>query len=196
MRSSTTATAPSLPSPEAAAASTRARGQDWTEKFSPIAAPLRELNVGSALLDGEIVALDQHGRSSFQRLQNALKDARISLTYYVFDILELDGRDLRGEPLKRRKEILRRLLQGAPDAIRYSEDVAGHGDEVLAHACRMGLEGIVSKQADKPYVSRRTFSWLKTKCLGNEEFVIGGYRVSGQERALLRLAAAGRVRRR
>lgn len=156
-------------------------GQDWTEKFSPIAAPLRELNVGSALLDGEIVALDQHGRSSFQRLQNALKDARISLTYYVFDILELDGRDLRGEPLKRRKEILRRLLQGAPDAIRYSEDVAGHGDEVLAHACRMGLEGIVSKQADKPYVSRRTFSWLKTKCLGNEEFVIGGYRVSDKK---------------
>lgn len=156
-------------------------GQDWTEKFAAIAAPLRELDVGSALLDGEIVALDQHGRSSFQRLQNALKEARIPLTYYVFDILELDGRDLRGEPLKRRKEILRRLLQGAPDVIRYSEDVTGHGDEVLAHACRMGLEGIVSKQADKPYVSRRTFSWLKTKCLGNEEFVIGGYRVSDKK---------------
>ena len=156
-------------------------GQDWTEKFAAIAAPLREIKVGRALLDGEIVALDDKGRSSFQGLQNALKEGRIPLTYYVFDILELDGRDLRGEPLARRKEILRKLLQGAPDAIRYSEDVAGNGDKVLAQACRLGLEGIVSKQADKPYVSRRAPSWLKVKCLGNEEFVIGGYRVSDKK---------------
>ena len=99
----------------------------------------------------------------------------------MFDILELDGRDLRGEPLTRRKEILRKLLQGAPDAIRYSEDVVGNGDKVLAQACRLGLEGIVSKQADKPYVSRRAPSWLKVKCLGNEEFVIGGYRLSDKK---------------
>jgi bifunctional non-homologous end joining protein LigD len=156
-------------------------GQDWTEKFAAIAAPLRELKVASALLDGEIVALDDDGRSSFGRLQRGLKEGRIPLTYYVFDILELDGRDLRDEPLKRRKEILRRLLQGAPDAIRYSEDVIGNGDKVLAQACRLGLEGIVSKQADKPYVSRRAPSWLKIKCLGNEEFVIGGYRVSDKK---------------
>jgi bifunctional non-homologous end joining protein LigD len=156
-------------------------GQDWTEKFAAIAAPLRELKVGSALLDGEIVALEDDGRSSFGRLQRGLKEGNIPLTYYVFDILELDGRDLRDAPLKRRKEILRRLLQGAPDAIRYSEDVVGHGDKVLAQACRLGLEGIISKQADKAYVSRRTPSWLKIKCLGNEEFVIGGYRVSGKK---------------
>ena len=156
-------------------------GQDWTEKFASIAAPLCELKVGSALLDGEIVALDDEGRSSFGLLQRGLKEGRIPLTYYVFDILELDGRDVRDEPLKRRKEILRRLLQGAPDAIRYSEDVTGQGDKVLAQACRLGLEGIVSKQADKPYVSRRAPSWLKIKCLGNEEFVIGGYRVSDKK---------------
>ena len=156
-------------------------GQDWTEKFASIAAPLCELKVGSALLDGEIVALDDEGRSSFSLLQHGLKEGRIPLTYYVFDILELDGRDVRDEPLKRRKEILRRLLQGAPDAIRYSEDVTGQGDKVLAQACRLGLEGIVSKQADKPYVSRRAPSWLKIKCLGNEEFVIGGYRVSDKK---------------
>lgn len=153
-------------------------GQDWTGKFSSIADALSRLKTGSALLDGEIVALDAHGRSSFQLLQSSLKEGRIPLTYYVFDILELDGRDLRQEPLKRRKDILRKVLKGAPDDIRFSEDVTGHGDRVFAHACRMGLEGIVSKQANKPYQSRRTQSWLKCKCTGEEEFVIGGYRKS------------------
>lgn len=156
-------------------------GQDWTEKFAAIAMDLRKLKVGSALLDGEIVALDEHGRSSFQLLQSSLKDGRRPLTYYVFDILELDGRDLRSEPLRRRKQILRRVLEGAPDAIRYSEEVAGHGDRVFAHACRLGLEGIVSKRADKPYESRRTLTWVKCKCTGNEEFVIGGYRASDKK---------------
>jgi len=155
--------------------------QDWTAKFSSIANALQELKIGSALLDGEIVALDPEGRSSFQRLQNALREERAPLTYYVFDILELDGRDLRAEPLKQRKEILREVLRGAPDAIRYSEDVAGHGSEVLAKACTLGLEGIVSKQANKPYVSRRSMGWLKSKCLGSDEFVIGGYRISDKK---------------
>jgi len=155
--------------------------QDWTAKFSSIAEALRSLKLASALLDGEIVVLDAEGRSSFQRLQNAIRDKRTPLTYYVFDILEFDGRDLRAEPLKRRKEILRKALRGAPDAIRYSEDVAGHGGEVLAKACSLGLEGIVSKQANKPYVSRRSMSWLKSKCLGSDEFVIGGYRLSNKK---------------
>ena len=155
-------------------------GQDWTDKFAFIAGPLAELKVGSALLDGEIVALDEDGRSRFQLLQHGLK-AGAPLTYYVFDILELDGRDLRDEPLSRRKAILKKVLAGAPDAIRYSEDVVGHGEEVFAKACQAGLEGIVSKEADKPYVSRRTLGWLKIKCLGNEEFVIGGYRVSDKK---------------
>ncbi|MFN3623577.1 MAG: DNA ligase D [Hyphomicrobium sp.] len=156
-------------------------GQDWTEKFASIADALRRLKVGSALLDGEIVALDQHGRSSFQLLQSSLKEGHTPLTYYVFDLLELDGRDLRDEPLKRRKEILRKVLKGALDSVRFSEDVVGHGSRVFAHACRMGLEGIVSKQANKPYQSRRTQSWLKCKCTGEEEFVIGGYRKSDKK---------------
>ncbi|MTD95592.1 DNA ligase D [Hyphomicrobium sp. xq] len=156
-------------------------GQDWTDKFAGIAAELTKLKIGSALLDGEIVVLDEHGRSSFQRLQNALKEGRTPLIYYVFDILEFDGHDLRQEPLSQRKKVLRKVLKGAPEAIRYSEEIAGQGDKVLAQACRLGLEGIVSKQADKPYVSRRSHSWLKSKCLGNEEFVIGGYRVSDKK---------------
>ncbi len=156
-------------------------GQDWTDKFAGIAAELTKLKIASALLDGEIVVLDEHGRSSFQRLQNALKEGRTPLTYYVFDILEFDGHDLQQEPLSQRKKVLRKVLKGAPEAIRYSEEVAGQGDKVLAQACRLGLEGIISKQADKPYVSRRSHSWLKSKCLGNEEFVIGGYRVSDKK---------------
>jgi len=156
-------------------------GQDWTDKFAGIAAELTKLKVGSALLDGEIVVLDEHGRSSFQRLQNALKGGRTPLTYYVFDILELDGHDLRQVALSQRKDILRKVLEGAPKSIRYSEEIAGQGDKVLAQACRLGLEGIISKQTDKPYLSRRSHSWLKIKCLGNEEFVIGGYRVSDKK---------------
>ncbi len=156
-------------------------GQDWTSKFASIAEALRALEVGSALLDGEIVALDEHGRSRFQLLQSSLKHGSSPLTYYVFDILEFDGRDVRDEPLKRRKEILRKALQGAPDSIRYSGDMAGQGKRVLAEACRLGLEGIVSKEAGKPYISRRTQSWLKCKCTGQEEFVIGGYRKSDKK---------------
>ena len=156
-------------------------GQDWTEKFAAIAGALIRLDVGSALLDGEIVALDGDGRSRFQLLQAGLKDASVPLTYYVFDILELDGADLREDPLKQRKAILKKLLRGAPSTIHYSEEVTGLGAKVLAQACRLGLEGIVSKQLDKPYVSRRSLSWLKSKCLGNEEFVIGGYRVSDKK---------------
>lgn len=153
-------------------------GQDWTDKFAPVADALRQLKIKSAVLDGEIVVLDEHGRSSFQLLQRSLKDGSGPLTYFVFDILELDGRDLRDEPLKRRKEILRKVLKAPADVIRYSEDVAGHGERVFAQACRLGLEGIVSKESDKPYQSRRTKSWLKVKCTGEEEFVIGGFRRS------------------
>ncbi len=153
-------------------------GQDWTAKFSGVARALQDLDVKSALLDGEIVALDEEGRSSFARLQHGLREGKVPLTYFVFDLLELNGRSVRKEPLARRKEMLQKLLKPPPHAVRYSGDVVGHGAEVFAKACRMGLEGIVSKRADSPYLSRRTKSWLKIKCEGNDEFVIGGYRRS------------------
>jgi bifunctional non-homologous end joining protein LigD len=156
-------------------------GLDWTDKFAQIADALSRLDVDSALLDGEVVALDDKGRTSFEQLQHGLKDGKVPLTYYVFDLIELDGKDLRSEPLERRKAALQKLLKGAPKAIRYSDHVVGHGDKVLAKACAMGLEGIVSKRADKPYLSRRTKSWLKSKCSGNDEFVIGGYRTSDKK---------------
>ncbi len=156
-------------------------GQDWTRKFESVAQALQTLAVKSALLDGEIVVLDADGRSSFAALQHGLKEGKVPLTYVVFDLLELDGKDLRKEPLLRRKQALRKLLDIPPAGIRYSDDVVGHGAEVLAKACRLGLEGIVSKRADSAYQSRRTKSWLKTKCSGNDEFVIGGYRRSDKK---------------
>ncbi len=156
-------------------------GQDWTEKFASVARALEKLDVASALLDGEIVALDAKGRSSFARLQHGLKEGKVALTYFVFDLLEFDGRDLRKEPLTKRKEALAKILARPPAGIRYSDDVVGHGEEVFAKACRLGLEGIVSKRADMAYQSRRTKSWLKCKCTGNDEFVIGGWRVSDKK---------------
>jgi len=156
-------------------------GQDWTEKFAGVARALQKLRGKNALLDGEIVALDREGRSRFGLLQQGLKAGEAPLTYYVFDLLELNGRDLRKEPLIRRKEALQELLQSPPAGIAYSEHVVGHGDKIFAKACRMGLEGVVSKRADKPYLSRRNKSWLKAKCSGNDEFVIGGYRLSSKK---------------
>ena len=153
-------------------------GQDWTKKFAQIAEPLQSLDAQSALLDGEIVALDDDGRSKFGLLQQGLKEGKVPFTYFVFDLLSLNGHDLRKDPLDERKERLHKLLASPPDRVRYSEHVVGHGDEVLAKACGLGLEGIVSKRADSPYQSRRTKSWLKIKCTGNDEFVIGGYRRS------------------
>jgi bifunctional non-homologous end joining protein LigD len=156
-------------------------GQDWTKKFATVAQALAKLDVKSALLDGEIVVLDEEGRSSFARLQHGLKEGNVPLTYYVFDLLELDERNLRREPLIARKQRLRELLEAPPAGIRLSDHVVGHGDQVFAKACRLGLEGIVSKRADSPYLSRRTKSWLKAKCEGNDEFVIGGYRRSDKK---------------
>jgi bifunctional non-homologous end joining protein LigD len=156
-------------------------GQDWTDKFAGVAQALEKLRVKTALLDGEIVALDKEGRSSFGLLQHGLKGGETPLTYYVFDLLELDGRELRKEPLIRRKELLKKLLQSPPQAIAYSEHVAGRGEEMFTKSCGMGLEGIVSKRADKPYLSQRTKGWLKAKCSGNDEFVIGGYRSSNKQ---------------
>ena len=153
-------------------------GQDWTAKFQSVATAVSGLGVRSAVLDGEIVVLDKAGRSSFAELQHGLKAGEISLTYIVFDLLELDGRDLRREPLSHRKDMLRKLLKDAPETLRFSDHVQGHGDKMFAKACRMGLEGIVSKRADLPYEFRRSQGWLKVKCTGSDEFVVGGYRVS------------------
>ena len=150
--------------------------QDWTERFPSVAEAAAALPVKEALLDGEIVALDRSGVSSFQALQQGAEETGgWSLAYVAFDLLFLDGRDLRPRPLVERKKALARLLRGRRGRLRYSEHFDAPGPEVHRRACRMHLEGIVSKRKQAPYVAGRGQAWLKVKCVARQEFVIGGY---------------------
>ncbi|WP_166144236.1 non-homologous end-joining DNA ligase [Methylosinus sp. RM1] len=153
-------------------------GLDWTAKFSGIAEAAAQLPMKSALIDGEIVALEESGRSDFGLLQKMLEKRPRALVFYAFDLLELDGEDVSNESLLERKNRLAALLAEPPAAIRYSGHVIGAGARFLAECRRMGLEGVVSKRVDRPYLSRRTRAWIKVKCLGRDEFVVGGYRPS------------------
>ncbi len=128
------------------------RGKEWTAGFPEVAAAARALPVRSALLDGEVAAVLPDGRTSFQALQNAFAvGARPALAYFVFDLLHLDGDDLEPLPLAERKARLARLLGDGQGLVRYAPHVAGGGATVFREACRLGLEGIVSKRADQPY---------------------------------------------
>ncbi|MGC1781432.1 MAG: DNA ligase D [Acidobacteriaceae bacterium] len=153
------------------------KGLDWTNRMPDIANALSELSVKSALLDGEVVVFDEHGRTSFALLQAAFQEEKKQqLTYVVFDLLHLDGHNLRGLPLERRKEMLRGLLSGAdPDVVRYGEHLGANGQETFRKACELGAEGIVSKKRDAPYSSNCSGAWLKIKCIRQQEFVIGGF---------------------
>jgi bifunctional non-homologous end joining protein LigD len=154
------------------------KGLDWTRKFPNVADAVAKLPAETALLDGEIVVEDERGVSNFSMLQAALKAGdRERFVYYVFDLLHLDGRDLSKLPLIERKAALKRLLGTAKarGPIRYSEHFDEDGSLVLSKACRMTLEGIVSKRADAPYRSGRSDTFIKTKCSNAQEFVVGGY---------------------
>ena len=151
-------------------------GKDWTRDFPPLVQALARLPVKAAWIDGEAVVLDAQGRSSFQALQNALAGAAPpSLAYFAFDLLHLDGVDLRGAPLTERKRVLRSVVAEAPAAIRYSDHFAVPGEAFLANVAKLGLEGMVSKRADQPYRAGRSPAWQKVKCARREAFVVGGY---------------------
>ncbi len=156
-------------------------GNDWTARFPAIAAAIQRLPVKQAIFDGEVVVQDADGLSDFQALQNLLRKRHPGeLAYYIFDLPFADGYDLTGAPLIERKALLQQILENrtVPTAklpLAYSDHIVGHGAETLQSACRMHLEGIVSKQAQSRYESRRTHTWLKTKCSQRQEFVIGGY---------------------
>ncbi len=156
------------------------RGNDWTKRMPALAKAVQTIPVKTALLDGELVVLDERGVSDFQRLQAALGGARDArLVYFAFDLLYLNGVDLRGVGLVRRKALLAELLAHVPPpsatTLRLSDHVIGHGPAFLAQAARMGLEGIVSKQLDAPYRSGRSRSWLKMKCSQRQELVVVGF---------------------
>jgi bifunctional non-homologous end joining protein LigD len=154
-------------------------GLDWTHKFgNQIIGALARLDCETAVVDGEVVVLAANGVSEFSGLQLALTEGRTeAMIFYAFDLLHLDGKDLRGEPLLHRKERLRDLLgeDEGEGHLRYSEHFVESGQTMLAHACRMGLEGVISKRADAPYRSGRGHDWLKSKCTLRQEFLIAGY---------------------
>ena len=156
---------------------TSRNGKDWTSAFPEVVEAAQKLRVRDALLDGEVAIVLPDGRTSFQALQNAFAGgSRGSLVYFVFDVLRLEGTDVSGEPLEQRKTRLRRLVGARKTGrIRYTGHVDGRGDEVFAQACRMGLEGIVSKRRNQPYREGRHGDWVKTKCLRRQEFVVGGF---------------------
>ena len=151
---------------------------DWTQRFRGIAAAFEKLQLGSALLDGEIVVEDANGISSFNSLQADLKaDRQDQFRYYAFDILYCGGFDLTKATLLQRKRLLQEMLAAPPPGlpICLSEHLEQDGPTMLTHACRFGLEGIVSKRKDLPYRPGRNDCWLKSKCVHRQEFVILGY---------------------
>ncbi|MBL8878303.1 MAG: DNA ligase D [Phycisphaerales bacterium] len=161
------------------------RGLDWTARFRHIARACEQLGVKNAILDGEVVALDERGRSDFQRLQNALRsDHSAELTFFVFDVPHFDAYDLTQCALIDRRNILATILSSrrGGNTVRFSDHVVGNGESVLRAACQIGLEGIVSKRADAKYHSRRDSSWQKIKCSAGQEFVIGGFTDAGGSR--------------
>lgn len=181
-------------------------GLDWTKRFGgAIADALGALVCANALIDGEAVVLREGGSTSFSALQNALSEGETSaIVFYAFDLLFLDGADLRGEPFLSRKARLEALLPDNDGPVKFSEHFDEPGNTMLRHACRMGLEGVVSKRIDAPYRSGRTGDWIKSKCTNRQEFVITGYTPSaatGRELASIlvgyfrdgKLVPAGRV---
>jgi bifunctional non-homologous end joining protein LigD len=165
------------------------KGLDWSAKFPNLIA--EGVRLPDCVLDGEVVALNSHGAMSFGALQNAISEGDTSqVIFYVFDLLILANSDWRTEPLVTRKEQLKKLLNnragGAKTTIRYVDHFKEQGAAVLKSACQMGLEGIVSKKLDAPYVSGRTDTWTKTKCRAGQEVVIGGWvQEEGHLRSLL-----------
>ena len=151
------------------------RFNDWTQQFPTVVDALAALKVKSALLDGEVAVVMPDGRTSFQALQNAFGRRDANIVYFAFDLLALDGEDLTALPLEERKRRLQKLIGKKDSVIRYSDHVIGHGDAFFKLACKQGLEGIVSKKRDAPYTPGRGKTWLKTKCLLRQEFVICGY---------------------
>ncbi|HEX5057422.1 MAG TPA: DNA ligase D [Gammaproteobacteria bacterium] len=154
--------------------------QDWTSRLAVIARAAEQLPLEDAVIDGELVAPDERGHTSFSALQRAIDAEPLRLHFYAFDLLQAQGVDLRELPLRERKSILKRLLPAEPGRIRYSDHVAAQGRVVYERACELGVEGIVSKRAEAPYRSGRGRDWVKVKCLGREEFVVGGYITRGR----------------
>jgi bifunctional non-homologous end joining protein LigD len=136
-------------------------GNDLRDRFPLIVETLANLHTRSCIIDGEAVACDDNGLAVFDRIRYRRHDGKVFL--YAFDLLELNGDDLRREPLDVRKATLRSLLVKVGSGMRWNEHIEGDGETIFRHACKLGLEGIVSKRKDSPYRSGRSPDWLKMK---------------------------------
>jgi bifunctional non-homologous end joining protein LigD len=157
---------------------------DLAEKFPEVAETIPSLRAEEAIVDGEIVALDEDGRSSFQLLQAyALGQEKPPLCYYVFDLLSLDGKSVRDLPLEERRKKLEAILPRKQDVIRYSSSLGSDAPALLKKAAKLGLEGLIGKRAGSLYeAGKRTGTWIKLKLVKEQEFVIGGYTDPGGSR--------------
>ena len=160
-------------------------GLDWTEKFQAIADAVAKLPVKTALIDGEIVAF-KDGKPDFSTLKNAIANGG-DMTFFAFDMLQLNGEDLTGLANLARKERLAALIDGKDPRVQYSEHIIGQGEPLFETMCREGYEGVVSKRADAPYRGKRTQAWLKIKCTHRQEFVIVGWTPSTKSRGFAAL---------
>ncbi|HEX4262712.1 MAG TPA: non-homologous end-joining DNA ligase [Verrucomicrobiae bacterium] len=151
--------------------------KDFTAKFPEVVEALKELPCKEAVLDGEIAALDEEGRSSFQLLQaREMPGERPPIFYYVFDLIQLDGKDLTGVPLLKRKAMAKMLLARMPDTVRFSASIEADSKRVLKEMQARGLEGVIAKRKESKYeIGRRGGAWVKFKWTTQQEFVIGGY---------------------
>lgn len=154
-------------------------GKDWSHKLPALLQEIKRLQLPSGWYDGEIVVPDaQTGRPDFGVLQDSMESARSGdIVLYLFDLPYFDGKDLRQQPLHARRALLEQCLQSAPESlkVRFSQAFDADTDSLMASACKLGLEGIMGKRKNSPYVSRRTSDWVKLKCQQRQEFVIGGY---------------------
>jgi bifunctional non-homologous end joining protein LigD len=155
------------------------RGNDWTKRFRKIANDAYLINVASAIIDGEVVVPGEDGTTDFSVLQNELKGNSDKLVMVAFDLLYLNGQDLRKLPLVERKAALQKLI--AKTAIQYSDSFELEGQELFRHACKIGLEGIVSKVRDSTYPADRSRNWLKVTCAQRETLRIAGFALEGNK---------------
>jgi bifunctional non-homologous end joining protein LigD len=155
------------------------RGHDWTKRFRKIADEAWHIKAGSAIIDGEVVAPADDGTTDFSVLQNELKGKSTRITLVAFDLLYLNGRDLRRLPLVARKVQLKQIIDGTD--VQFSESFEVDGREMYAHACKAGLEGVVSKVRDSRYASGRSNDWGKKTCAQRETLTIAGFALDGND---------------
>jgi bifunctional non-homologous end joining protein LigD len=155
------------------------RGNDWTKRFKKIADDAWHISAGSAIIDGEVVALAAGGTTDFSVLQNELKSRSTKIVMVAFDLLYLNGYDLRKLPLFERKALLKKTV--AETDIQYSESFEVDGGEMFKHACKTGLEGVVSKVRDSKYPTGRSNDWVKKTCAQRETLTIAGFALDGSK---------------